>query len=103
MGFIQRILLKAQHHIFFERSEIKDRHLVVKRYFYIVHYLSVICTYLISLFVDSLQIQPLLDSGCFADRVKACSFRESIDFLLVGIPLVSTFFEVCFKDGFSRT
>eukprot|EP00112_Aurelia_sp_Birch-Aquarium-sp1_P004646 Seg1526.3 transcript_id=Seg1526.3/GoldUCD/mRNA.D3Y31 product="Glycerol-3-phosphate acyltransferase 3" protein_id=Seg1526.3/GoldUCD/D3Y31 len=31
MGFIQRILLKAQHHIFFERSEIKDRHLVVKR------------------------------------------------------------------------
>lgn len=31
MGFIQKILLKAQHHIFFERSEIKDRHLVVSR------------------------------------------------------------------------
>eukprot|EP00794_Sanderia_malayensis_P005344 gene5344-6014_t len=31
MGFIQKILLKAQHHIFFERSEIKDRHLVVAR------------------------------------------------------------------------
>ncbi|XP_065071778.1 glycerol-3-phosphate acyltransferase 3-like [Rhopilema esculentum] len=31
MGFIQKILLKAQHHIFFERSEIKDRHLVVQR------------------------------------------------------------------------
>ena len=32
MGFIQKILLKAQHHIFFERSEIKDRHLVVSRW-----------------------------------------------------------------------
>ena len=58
MGFIQRILLKAQHHIFFERSEIKDRHLVVKRYFYILYYLYVIFIYLISLFVDCLQIQP---------------------------------------------
>ena len=32
MGTMQKALLKAQDHIFFERGEMKDRMLVVKRY-----------------------------------------------------------------------
>ena len=31
MGTMQKALLKAQDHIFFERGEMKDRMLVVKR------------------------------------------------------------------------
>ena len=34
MGTVQKSLLKAQDHIFFERSELKDRLLVVNRYNY---------------------------------------------------------------------
>lgn len=34
MGAVQKALLKAQDHIFFERGEMKDRLLVVKRYVY---------------------------------------------------------------------
>ena len=33
MGTMQKALLKAQDHIFFERGEMKDRMLVVKRYY----------------------------------------------------------------------
>lgn len=32
MGIIQRAMVKACPHIWFERSEVKDRHLVAKRY-----------------------------------------------------------------------
>nr|XP_040054097.1 glycerol-3-phosphate acyltransferase 4-like isoform X2 [Gasterosteus aculeatus aculeatus]XP_040054098.1 glycerol-3-phosphate acyltransferase 4-like isoform X2 [Gasterosteus aculeatus aculeatus] len=31
MGMIQRAMVKSSHHIWFERSEVKDRHLVAKR------------------------------------------------------------------------
>lgn len=34
MGVIQRSMVKACPHIWFERSEVKDRHLVAKRYYY---------------------------------------------------------------------
>lgn len=33
MGTMQKALLKAQDHIFFERGEMKDRMLVVRRYY----------------------------------------------------------------------
>lgn len=32
MGVVQRSMVKACPHVWFERSEVKDRHLVAKRY-----------------------------------------------------------------------
>lgn len=31
LGMVQRAMAKSTHHIWFERSEVKDRHLVAKR------------------------------------------------------------------------
>lgn len=31
MGMIQQAMVKSSHHIWFERSEVKDRNLVAKR------------------------------------------------------------------------
>ena len=43
MGTMQKALLKAQDHIFFERGEMKDRMLVVKRYLSFSNYYTWIC------------------------------------------------------------
>lgn len=32
LGMIQRAMVKACPHVWFERSEVKDRHLVARRY-----------------------------------------------------------------------
>lgn len=48
MGVIQRSMVKACPHVWFERSEVKDRHLVAKRLYYKLCFIQLLLLFFFS-------------------------------------------------------